>query len=136
MNISRKMKGWIICAYLGPLVFGLGGVATQVDAQNSGAPAGSRSVSITASMTQVADWVADEELRRRVQAALHLDKCLRDEQVTVSIENGVVVLRGIVVSDGDISDALRIARKAAGGRPVTDNLYIKGDRSEHNTRSP
>jgi osmotically-inducible protein OsmY len=126
MNISRQKRNWAICAYLGPLVCGLGGIATRVDAQNAAAPpALNRAVSIAGSTTQFADWVADEELRKRVKAALHVDPYFYDEHVTVSIENGGVVLRGFVFSDWDLRDALRIARKAAGDRPVIDNLAIK-----------
>jgi osmotically-inducible protein OsmY len=125
MNISYKKRNWVICAYLGPLVCGLDGIATQVDAQNAAAPAVSRSVSIAASMTQGADWVADEDLKKRVKAALHADPYFSDEHVMVSVERGVVVLRGFVFSDWDVRDALRIARKAAGDRRVVDNLSIK-----------
>jgi hypothetical protein len=122
MNISCKRRDWVICAYL---VCGLGGVATRVDAQNAPAPLDSRAVSIAASTTQGADWVTNEELRKRVKAALHADPYFYDEHVTVAIENGRVVLRGFVFSDWDLRQALRIARKAADDRPVVDNLSIK-----------
>jgi len=70
--------------------------------------------------------VADEELRNRVKASFHADPYFYDdEHVTVSIENGGVVLRGFVLSDWDLQEALRIAKKAAGDRPVIDNLSIK-----------
>ena len=102
------------------------GVVTRVSAQNAPAPTVSREVSIAASTAQVADWVADEKLRKQVKAALHADPYFYDdEHVTVSIEKGVVVLRGFVVSDWDLQEALRIARKAAVDRPVIDNLSIK-----------
>lgn len=119
-----KKRIWVISAYLGLLVCGLGGIATRVDAQNA-APAVSRPASIAASTTEGAEWVTDENLRKRVKAALHADPYLDDGHVTVSIEKGVVVLRGFVFSDWDLGDALRVARKAAGDRPVIDNLSIK-----------
>ncbi len=128
MNISRKMRNWIVCAYVVPLVCGFGGFASRVEAQNAAAPAISRSVSIAASTTQFADWVADEELKKRVKAALHADRYFSDERVTVSVEKGVVVLRGFVFNDWDLRDALRIARKAAGDRPVIDSLSIEQGR--------
>jgi len=102
----------------------LGGFASRVDAQNGAAPAFSRSASIAASTTQVADWVADEELKKRVKAALHADPYFSDEHVTVSVKKGVVVLRGFVFNAWDVQDALRIARKAGGDRPVIDSLSI------------
>ena len=124
MNILFNKRHWLVCAYFGPLVCGLG-AATRVNAQNAPALAVSRLVSITASTTQAADWVADEELRKRVKSALHVDPYFYDDHVRVSIENGVVVLRGFVNSDWDLRDALRIAKKAAGDRLVIDHLSIK-----------
>jgi osmotically-inducible protein OsmY len=107
------------------VVSGFGGLATRAEAQNA-APAFSRSASIAASTTQSADWLADEELKKRVKAALHNDPHFYDdEHVTVSVEKGVVILGGFVLSDWDLRDAIRIARKAAGDRQVIDNLAIK-----------
>lgn len=57
--------------------------------------------------------------------ALHSDPYFYDRHVTVSVENGAVVLRGIVASDWDLRDAIRIASKAAGDRRVIDNLAIE-----------
>jgi len=64
-------------------------------------------------------------LRKRVQAALHADPYFYDRHVRVSVENGAVVLHGIVFSDWDIRDALRIARQAADQRLVVDDLTIE-----------
>jgi hyperosmotically inducible protein len=125
MKISFQKREWVICAYLGSLFCGLGGIATRAEAQKAPAPAVSRSVSIAASTTQAADWVAEDELRKRVKAALHADPYFYDEHVTVSVENGSVVLHGFVSSDWDLQDALSIARKAAGNKTVVDNLSIK-----------
>jgi osmotically-inducible protein OsmY len=69
--------------------------------------------------------LANEELAERVKAALHADPYFYDEHVTVSVEQGAVVLRGFVFSDWDLRDAIRIAKKAAGDRQVIDNLTIK-----------
>jgi osmotically-inducible protein OsmY len=40
------------------------------------------------------------------------------------VDRGVVHLRGIVFSDWDLRDAMRIASRAAGDRKVVDNLTI------------
>ncbi len=125
MNISCKKRDWVVQACLGALVCGLIGVAARVSAQNAPAPTDSRAVSVAASTTQGADWVADEKLRKQVKAALHTDPYFYDRHVTVSIENGDVVLRGFVFSDWDLRHALSIARKAAGEKTVVDNLSIK-----------
>jgi osmotically-inducible protein OsmY len=121
MNISKSRK-WVIGAYLGPLVLGLGGFATRVDAQNAAAP-------VATAVAQAADSKNDE-LRKRVTAALHADPYFYDEHVSVSVEKGVVVLHGFVFSDWDLREALRLARQAAGDIEVVDNLSIKeGGRS-------
>jgi len=125
MNITFKRRNLIIWACLAPAVGGLGCFASQVDAQNADAPALSRSVSITASTTQTTDRAADEQLSARVKAALHADPYFYDKHVTVSVKKGAVVLQGFVFSDWDLRNALRIARQAAGDRPVVDNLSIK-----------
>jgi osmotically-inducible protein OsmY len=66
----------------------------------------------------------DEALRQRVALALQEAPYFYDGHVTVSIEKGDVVLRGLVFSDWDLRDAIRIATKAADGRRVVDNLSI------------
>jgi osmotically-inducible protein OsmY len=116
MNISKSRK-WVIGAYLGPLVLGLGGLATRVDAQNAAAP--------VPTATAQAAISKNDELRERVTAALHADPYFYDEHVSVSVEKGVVVLRGFVYSDWDLRDALRLARQAAGDVELVDNLSIK-----------
>lgn len=67
---------------------------------------------------------ADQELAAQVQEALHADPYFYDKHVTVSVENGNVVLRGFVSSGWDLVDAKKIAARAAGGRHVIDELSI------------
>jgi osmotically-inducible protein OsmY len=123
MKNSSSRRNLIIGAHLVALVCGLGGVAQAV-AQNAAAPSISRPESIAASANQGPNQ-ADEDLRNRVQTALHADPYFYDTHVTVSVKNGSVVLNGFVFSAWDLRDALRIARKAAGNTPVVDNLSIK-----------
>jgi osmotically-inducible protein OsmY len=104
MNISRRKRSWIVCVYLAPVIFGLGGFAVPAGAQNA--------------------VLTDGELAMRVKGALHAAPYLYDEHVTVSVEHGAVVLRGLVFSDSDLLDAIRIANKAAGDRRVVDDLSI------------
>ena len=125
MNISCKKRILIICAYLGPAVCGLGGFGTPVSAQNAVSPPASQSDSVAVSALQGAAVLSDGELEKRVKAALHSDPYFYDEHVSVSVENGVVVLRGFVFSDWDLRNAIRIARQAADQRRVVDNLSIK-----------
>jgi osmotically-inducible protein OsmY len=125
MNISCKKRILIICVYLGPAVCGLSGFATPVSAQNAVSPPASQSDSVAVSALQGAAVLSDGELAKRVKAALHSDPYFYDEHVTVSVEQGAVVLGGFVFSDSDLRDAIRIATKAAGGKRVVDNLSIK-----------
>jgi osmotically-inducible protein OsmY len=123
MNISFKKRILIVCAYLGPAAYGLGGFASPVSAQNAVSPPASHSVAVSA--LPVAAVMSDAELAKRVKAALHAGPYFYDQHVTVSVEQGAVVLRGFVFSDADLQDAIRIASKAAGDMPVVDNLSIK-----------
>jgi osmotically-inducible protein OsmY len=124
MKISCRKLILINCAFLGSTAFGSVGFATRAGAQNVDAPASNQSASLTTPSTQGAGSVTDEKLIKRVKDALHADPYFYDEHVTVSVENGAVVLHGFVSSDWDLRDALRIARKAAGDRRVVDNLSI------------
>jgi len=66
----------------------------------------------------------DAAVRDRVQLALHDDPYFYDAHVEVSVDDGVVHLHGLVFSDWDLRDAMRIAGKAAGDRRVIDDLII------------
>jgi osmotically-inducible protein OsmY len=67
---------------------------------------------------------SDAELRDRVAFALHDDPYFYDSHVAVFVEHGVVHLKGLVFSDWDLRDAIRIATKASGDRPVVNNLTL------------
>jgi osmotically-inducible protein OsmY len=129
VNISGKKRlwaskrSWVICAGLGASLCGLGGFGTPAGAQNAVSPVASRSDSVQVSAS--AGALTDRELVERVKAALHADPYFYDEHVTVSAEQGAIVLRGFVFSDSDLQDAIRIASKAAGDRRVVDSLSIK-----------
>jgi osmotically-inducible protein OsmY len=125
MNSSYKTRSWLVCAYLAPVVCGLGGFAIPAAAQNAVAPTASQSYSAALPATSGAAVLTDEALAMRVKGALHAAPYLYDEHVAVSIEHGAVVLRGLVFSDSDLVDAIRIASKAAGNRRVVDDLSIE-----------
>jgi osmotically-inducible protein OsmY len=125
MSLSGKKRILILCAYLGAAICGLGGFAAPVGAQNGASPPATPSDPVAVSAMPGAAAFTDGQLVERVKDALHADPYFYDEHVTVSVEQGVVVLRGFVFSDWDLRDAIRIARKAAGNRRVVDNLSIK-----------
>jgi osmotically-inducible protein OsmY len=125
----------IVCAYSLALVCGLGGyapqvdAATQVDARMAESPAAGRSSTGTASALPGVDAAnadaANQKLQKRVTAALHANPYLDDEHINVTVERGVVVLRGRVFDDWDLRTALRTARRATGHSPVVDSLSIE-----------
>jgi osmotically-inducible protein OsmY len=118
------MPDWVIYACLGPVVSGLSGFATRSSAQNTTAPAESPLLTAAATTTHVTEPMSDEKVRARVESALRSDPYFYDAHVTVSMENGNVVLQGFVSGPWDLLDAIRIARKAAGNRRVIDDLEI------------
>jgi osmotically-inducible protein OsmY len=111
--MSMKSQISILCAIA---VTGIASACTTVPTKSS---------QIAVSETQVADSMTDDELSKRVQAALDSAPYFYDEHVSVSVENGNVVLRGFVFSDWDLRNAIRIASRAADERLVVDNLSIK-----------
>jgi len=124
MSIRRKRFNWIIGACVVTVIHGLGGFPSRADAQTLASRVATRSTSGTVYTSQDAD-PANAELQHQVAAALHAQPYFEDRHIDVSVRGGVVVLSGIVFGDWDLQDALRTARKAAGGRPVVDSLSIE-----------
>jgi osmotically-inducible protein OsmY len=127
MDISRKSKGLITYLYAIPLAFGLGTFASQVDGQNGPAYPVTRSNAGGTSTSTEEPAMMNRELSERVRAALHAEPYFYDRHVDVTVEGDAVVLRGVVFSDWELQDALRVARKAAGHRRVVDNLSLDRD---------
>jgi hypothetical protein len=125
MKISRRKRILVNFAFIGSAVTGFSGLAARAGAQNVGTPVLNQSVSLTDPSKQRAGSSADEKLVKRVKDALHSDPYFYDEHVTVSVENGAIVLHGFVSSEWDLRDAIRIASKAAGDIRVVDNLSVK-----------
>ena len=123
MNIRRLSVNWMIGACVVPVIYGLGGFASRVDAQTVGSRVATRSTASAVSTSLGAD-LQDADLKQRVSAALDAQPYLYDRHIDISVRGGVVELSGIVFSDWDLEDALRAARKTAGDRPVIDSLSI------------
>ena len=64
-------------------------------------------------------------LAERVRQALHANPYFYDEHVEVSVEDGRVVLRGVVLSSWDLLTAIRISNAAAEGHMVVDDLDLE-----------
>jgi osmotically-inducible protein OsmY len=91
-----------VCATLGLVVCGIAAASTAQDFQE----------------------LAYSDLRDRVQLALHADRYFYDGHVDVTVEHGVLHLHGLVYSDWDLRDAIRIASRAAGDQRVVNDLTI------------
>jgi osmotically-inducible protein OsmY len=106
------------------LMCALSGLFSVAGAQAAAPLIDSRSTTSVATGPQGAES-ADQELQQRVAAALHSSRYIDDRHIDVSADGGAVVLSGFVLNEWDLLDALSAARKAAGGRPVIDELSIK-----------
>ena len=127
MDISHKSKSRIAGLYATAVACGLGAFASQVEGQSATSHPVTRSTTAGTSTSAEAAAVVNRELSERVRAALHAEPYLYDRHVDVTVEGDAVVLRGVVFSNWELQDALRIARKIAGNRPVVDNLSLERD---------
>lgn len=64
------------------------------------------------------------ELAAQVKAALRAAPAVNDTHIDAICENGKVVLIGLVENERALLDAMRVARRAANGRPVINSLSI------------
>src|SRR5260370_3035790 len=85
MNTSYKKRIFKLCAFFGLAVCGLGGFATPVGAQSAVAPPTTQSDSAAPSGMPAADMLTDQELAKRVKAALHAAPYFSDGPVTESV---------------------------------------------------
>ncbi len=122
---QNKKMGAIIGFFRATILAVLTGGACSTRAGDLTAPADSRLDAIVVTAKRRADAVADETIKRQVEAALRSDPFFYDEHVTVTINNGVVTLQGIVFDDWDLRSALRIGRKVPGVKRVVNDLEIK-----------
>jgi hypothetical protein len=122
---QNKKTGAIIGFFRATILAVLTSGACSTRAGDLTAPADSRLDAIVVTAKRRADAVADETIKRQVEAALRSDPFFYDEHVTVTINNGVVTLQGIVFDDWDLRSALRIGRKVPGVKRVVNDLEIK-----------
>jgi osmotically-inducible protein OsmY len=66
----------------------------------------------------------DEQITRQVQEKLTNDPWIFAEHITVTTENGVVRLEGIVGDTGELFRVIRLARRIPGARRVVTALEI------------
>ena len=66
----------------------------------------------------------DQEVNKRVEAALDQAPYLYAQHVTATTRDGIVTLQGMVGSASDLQDALRITSRVNGVKDVVDELEI------------
>lgn len=69
--------------------------------------------------------VSDIDVTEHVKTALHQTESLKGFDITVVTLKGDVRLTGVLDSQSQIDDALRIARAAEGSHTIHDELTIK-----------
>ncbi len=113
MNISCRHGNRAKVTFVALLLCAAGGLPTRLYAQSQDGPPKSDSVA-----------GSDDQLALRVKAALRADPDISDKHIDVTIERGKVVLRGFVFDNTDRRHAVDIARDAAEGRKVVDNIEL------------
>ena len=69
--------------------------------------------------------VSDTDVSEHVKTALHQSEMLKGFDISVVTTNGDVRLNGVVGSQAQIDEAIKIARAADGTHAVHDELTIK-----------
>jgi osmotically-inducible protein OsmY len=98
--------------------------AIAARAEKVNAPGNTRLDEIVVTAKRRSDPVADEKMKEQVEEALHSDPFFYDEHVTVTVNNGVATLHGMVFDDWDLRIAVRISRKIPGVKRVVNDLEI------------
>jgi osmotically-inducible protein OsmY len=78
-----------------------------------------------------ADRPSDVQITRKVMTAIQQNPYIFADHITVTTENGVVKLEGVITDLHDLLNVIRIARRAAGKRRLVNNIeYLPLD-SDH-----
>jgi osmotically-inducible protein OsmY len=115
---------------IGPLLAGALGVVTYGSsfAIAAGDAPPDRDKQARDEVVVTAERSSDAQITRRVKAALQQDPYILADHVTVTTENGVVRLEGIMTDLHDMLRVLRLARRIAGkGRVVNKIEYAPSD---------
>jgi len=109
---------------LGLILSAFSGYSTTATANESSETMADAANVIAVSAKRASLGSADQEVNKRVEAALDQAPYLDAEHVTVTSRDGIVTLQGMVGSASDLQDALRIASRVNGVKDVVDELEI------------
>ena len=101
----------------------LGFWATPVAAQH--APASGRDALQEITVTARKVSKTDEEVTEQVETALHSDRYIFSDHVTIRSKNGIVTLSGIALDYWDVIAMKRLVRKMPGVKKVLDDLDVR-----------
>ena len=106
----------------GPLLAGtLGAAAFWVSGALPGAPPADSAGDVQREIVVTARR-SDEAIAARVTTALEQDPYIFAEHLTVTAQNGVVTVRGVVTDLNDLLAILRLARRVAGKARVVNEI--------------
>jgi osmotically-inducible protein OsmY len=88
------------------------------------APASGRDVLQEITVTARKVSKTDEEVQEQVETALHSDRYIFSDHVSIKSKNGVVTLSGIAVDYWDVIAMKRLVRRMPGVKKVVDNIDI------------
>lgn len=113
MRRFSKSRQQMVAVGIAVAVFGLSALSAPTHAQDSSASSGAQTARV------------DADVASRVEAALKSDATLDSRHIDVSMEKGNVVLTGFVQSANGVTDATRIATKAAGTHKIVNKLTVQ-----------
>lgn len=118
---------------IGPLLAAALGVALLVarPAVLAQAPAPPATEAVTQEVVISATRKTDEAITAKVEQALQEDPYVFAAHMSIVTKNGVVRLQGIAFDQADLTRALILARRAAGGRRVLNEVELVVTEDEH-----
>jgi BON domain len=110
---------WACVAALGAAALGAGSFPAAAQAPGA-PPEATRHPEVVITGTRLSDAI----LVAKVEQALHDDRYIFTDHITVTAANGVVKLEGETEDISDMLQAVRLARRIAGGRRVINRIEI------------
>jgi osmotically-inducible protein OsmY len=95
---------------------------TPIAAQQ--APPSARDVLQEITVTARKVSMTDEEVTAQVETALHSDRYIFSDHVTITSRNGVITLRGIATDYWDVIAMKRLVRRIPGVKRVVDDIAV------------
>ncbi len=94
-----------------------------IAAQQAPAPGRNALQEITVTAQKISK--SDEEVTAQVETALHADRYIFSDHVTITSKNGVVILSGIALDYWDVFAMKRLVGKMPGVKKVVDDLDVR-----------